>query len=267
MRRLLFLLLAIFSTTISFGAVNMDGVDDQVSCGSSASIDDITSKSIACWINISDFIGKIDIMSKLTVSGAEPVGGWTFEINEDATISYFNFWGGGYGDGKWTTTEAITDNVKTFVGLSFDNSSASNNPKIYIGGTPATVNENDTPSGTRNADATGNLCVGSRDVAAFGDQSADGYVYECAMWNTILTDAEFALLSQANQSRLPISIKTSNLVFYNSFDNFPSGTALNGLTIYETVGKGNNCSANDGANNSGMSSMSSALHYPVSIQE
>jgi hypothetical protein len=78
----------------------------------------------------------------------------------------------------------------THFGVSYDSSSTSNDAEFYVNGTPQTADEYDTPAGLplTNSDA---YHVGNR---GDGNRNYPGRLAEFAVWNRILTPAEWAAI-------------------------------------------------------------------------
>ena len=93
--------------------------------------------------------------------------------------------------GNWSCTAPSAD-AWHHVLVTYDSSSTTNDPAIYIDGVAQTVTENSTPAGTV-VDNTSGYVIGNR-----GNDSArtwDGYLAEFATWDRILSAEEIAALA------------------------------------------------------------------------
>ncbi len=97
------------------------------------------------------------------------------------------------GGGNWTTSNGVELplNTLTTIALSFDESSATNDPKIYIGGVSQTILEPGTPYGSAVTN-TDNYIIGNR----LNDNARcfDGWISLFFAWNRILSDNDIASL-------------------------------------------------------------------------
>src|SRR5512139_3914486 len=108
--------------------------------------------------------------------------------------------------GQWSI--AAPDNAWHHVALSYDASSAANDPLMYLDGASQVVTEGATPSGTlqTNTDA---YVLGNRGAA--WDRNWAGDLAEFAVWDAILTPAEIAALAAGAH---PLTIRPAALVSY-----------------------------------------------------
>lgn len=199
-------------------AIDFDGVDTFVLCGSDPSIDDLTKKTIRFWVKprTAGETGFARIIEK--TNGAK---GWlvfTQATEELVFRQYFD----GAGDGVWSTdSNALVYGVWSFVVITYDLSSVANNPLIYINGVSVTVNEDTTPVGTADSDAAGSLVIGNK-----ADQSAtfDGLIAEVMLYDRILPEREGLKLYKASSESPTFQNVTvaGNLVVTGSTVNTPA---------------------------------------------
>jgi hypothetical protein len=89
------------------------------------------------------------------------------------------------GYGNWTTPSgSITLNAWNYVVVTYDSSSTSNNPSIYINGVNQTVTEQRSPSNNFQSDALYNLSIGNRPGRGY---TFDGTIDEIRALNSILS--------------------------------------------------------------------------------
>ena len=164
-----------------------DGSDNLVDCGEGTAIDNIFDGggSWSAWFsaetdgesNAGTMLSKEKVRIKTTADS----GG-------DVTMQFLHLFDGT--DGIWEApTDAVLLNKINHIVVTYDNSSDSNNPVIYINGVSVTVSEVDTgPSGTRESDASYELTVGAQNDA--GAKAYDGFIDEVSVWDRELTATE-----------------------------------------------------------------------------
>jgi len=94
-------------------------------------------------------------------------------------------------DGKWSIAKPTTG-AWHHICITYDGSSTTNNPLIYLDGVSQAVTTRSTPSGTLLL-PDGTVTIGR---ATGGGQEFDGRLAEFAMWNRILTAGEVAALGK-----------------------------------------------------------------------
>lgn len=93
-------------------------------------------------------------------------------------------------NGLWTTPlNSILTGRWYHVAVTYNNSSTSNTPSIYINGAAQTVTTTTPPVGTRNTDAATTLYLGNRSAA---DRNWDGKIDQYRMFNYVRTPAQIA---------------------------------------------------------------------------
>jgi hypothetical protein len=102
-------------------------------------------------------------------------------------------WSGG--TGSWSIPENAATAWAVFL-ITYDGSSASNDPVIYINGVSQTVTELAAPSGTISTTAE-NYVIGNR---SDGIRVWNGRLAEFAIWSRVLTAVEIANLSQGTRA-------------------------------------------------------------------
>jgi len=97
-------------------------------------------------------------------------------------------------DGAWQSTDRVIPvNSWCHVAVFYDSDSASNNAVIYVNGVAVAITEDDTPTGTRDSDASSDLYIGNQ---ADGTRGFDGYMMDIKIYkNTAWTQPEIAVLA------------------------------------------------------------------------
>lgn len=254
------LIFSLLLTSPVNAGVDFDNVDDLVSCGSAATLDNMTALTYAAWIKADTFDSEMGIVYKVaTTTGkffyAANGGTGSITMGIDRT-------GGGSSDAlSVSANSTITTGRWWFVATTWTSGSA---PQLYVGSTTTAVVEVSYASqtagaGTIAADATGNLSIGSR---ASSNQNLDGQIAEVAVWNTALSLAQLQMIGDSKVKRMALQVAPSNLVAYYSLDDDIDGTAAHGQTFRDYKAS-NTCTADDGANNTGMLAVAdNILSYP-----
>jgi len=182
-------------------ARDFDGVDDNISHGSDASIDAFNPISMSCWIrrdagsfNNEPFLAKSGFADGWICSIATASGKIDFDYN--FTVSR----------GIWESTTNVGTGRRHVI-VTYDNGATTNNPSIYLDGTLETLSTDVDPVGTPNSDAAFNLSVGND--SSFGLDFLNGTVgwicYDNVSWDA----------AQRNRSRWwgepggPVKVKLS----------------------------------------------------------
>lgn len=175
--------------------VDVDGADDRIECGSDASIDDLTVKSISTWINPANF-GELGA-GRIITKAATNSNGFSLLVQEGAgtleRILFMQDFSGGLA--QWATPNFSISVSAGFIhiALIYDSSSTANDPIIYIQGVSQTITETVAPSGTVNSDAANDLWIGARNNGGT-DREFNGLIDEMGLWDRALTAGEVAKL-------------------------------------------------------------------------
>ena len=160
---------------------------DRVVVGSYSQMDNIFSGggSICCWaFPRSNGIGTT--VARLAQKGPgtlqDPGWRWTFRGDNGISFSYrFDF------AARWDTTTEITYNEWTYFSVTYNNSSTSNQPKIYFNSIEQPFDEGVTPTGFATSDAGQNLFIGNINEL---NRTADGFFSYFQMWDRIISQKE-----------------------------------------------------------------------------
>lgn len=185
----------VFKTNIANGepALLFDGVDDRLDIAAASEINDLFSSGGSVFVVFNaategEAIGRI--FSKYSDAG-----------DTNGGVLYLNDNGVGQGDlvyqkafsttnGIWLVENAVTYGNVVIALMTYDASSASNDPVFYINSkTAATVSENAAPVGTVLSDSTKALTIGNSEGT---NRTFDGYIFEIAMWKKILSSQEIS---------------------------------------------------------------------------
>jgi len=174
---------------------DFDGSNDYIDCGSDSSVDDIWTGggTLTGWINVNS-VGEGANGMPVVKRGSD--SGWYIAtIGASGNTCQFGLVVRWDNWAFWRTTSTdIIFNEWIHIAVSYDNSSTSNNPTIYINGVSVAVTEVTSPSGTYESDASDNLNIGGE----AGSFTTDGAISSIALHQTVL-DAQ--TISQMAKSR------------------------------------------------------------------
>ena len=171
--------------------------------------------TLAAWVNLdaaeSSFSRIIDFGGDIVLD----------TNGTDKYIRFYTYWN--TDQVTWTTSnDAIADSKWYHIVLTYDASSASNNPKLYING----VNTSLTEGGTTPTGAW--IGVDGNSVIGGNSYPWDGKLADVAVWNSILTDGEIEAVYKAGAG-----VQGANTVFPLGV-----GGSLNALLLHRNGGYG-----------------------------
>lgn len=131
--------------------MQFNGNGNYINLGNKSSLQDITTKTISFWIKLDSQIGSDTTGSHIMNKGDQ----WFIATDPSNNRNIFaqNF---GSGNGRWSFP-LISTGTWHFISIVYNNSSANNNPTIYVDGVIQTITEYSTPVGTVNSDSVYDL--------------------------------------------------------------------------------------------------------------
>ncbi len=158
-------------------AIEFDGIDDYINCGSDSSIDNITTFSIEAVFNMNGW-GESSwgrIIQKANVNN----DGFSIFVDGDSgqeLLSILAPWT--TANGKWSTP-ASSFSLSTWyhVAICYNSSSTANDAIIYKNGTSLSITENSTPAGSFANDSANDMWIGARNNSG-SDREFDGKICE-----------------------------------------------------------------------------------------
>ena len=163
-----------------------DNSDDVIKCGSAASLNDITAKTIILWLYPSGLTQTSRPMTKASLQA----DGWSALVHH--TSKRFQYSQGFATQlGQWVTPDnsLVEDNWQNFA-VTYDRSSVDNDPVLYLNGVSQTVTEVNTPSGAVQSDASQALWVGARYNAGSPDKVWSGLIGEVLIYSRLFPPQE-----------------------------------------------------------------------------
>lgn len=175
------------------GAALFDGVDGDVNLGSDSSIDDIFAGggTISAWINPASLgeggFGRI--ADKANTSFGPNGDGWAFQVGGSGYLRFEHGFSSDFGAWR-TSTGTVSLDTWQHVVITFDASSASNDPRFFINGVEQTVTQLQAPSGSARSDAALDLKIGNRSTTS--TRTFDGLIDEVRISDGLTNSDEVA---------------------------------------------------------------------------
>lgn len=173
-------------------AVDLDGTDDYIDCGSAAAIDNLALMSVSIWLQPDDYgPGNLGAIVTKTNQGTENLG-WLIGFSTASGLIEFDMIG--TGSGQWVTTAGISTGVWSHICITYNRGAAANDPVIYIGGTAQSLGTDTNPTFPLSSDAAQSLEIGRRTTGT-PDRMFNGRVGEFRLFGRILSAQETAILA------------------------------------------------------------------------
>jgi hypothetical protein len=166
-----------------------DNDTQYVNVGSNSVLDNLTAVSVSAWIYPTSFASYYRIMDK--DSG---LAGWGIHVCNGGsycngnTIAIVAKSTSGTTFGRWSgDNNIISQNNWNHITVTWDRSSLSNDPRIYVNGVESAVTEWTTPSGAYSNDAASNLYIGNNHTP---DRGFRGTLDSIRVYNYVRTPAQ-----------------------------------------------------------------------------
>lgn len=163
-------------------ARDFDGTDDKLSLGSDASIDAFVSRTVAMWLRLDSASSYAMLSAK---DGPATISGFALARNFGATtLTITQTWDGNATEARWNVDTDPGTTLRHVV-ITYNNSSATNDPAAWIDGASSGVTESVAPGTTADSDAAKNLVLGEGED---GGGDLDGligfYCYDNTVWDS-----------------------------------------------------------------------------------
>lgn len=163
-------------------AIDFDGTDDFIDCGSGASVDDMDVKTIEFTFR-ADTWGESNA-GRIIQKAASNANGWNIFINGSGgyeNLGFMQSWDSSLG--MWYTSPGTISLSTWYTGaIVYDRTSLSNDPIIYINGVSVSGTETTTPDGLIESDAAQDMLIGARNNAG-PDREFGGIIDEIRISN------------------------------------------------------------------------------------
>jgi len=223
----------VFLCGAAWAAIDFDGLDDVLDCGSASSLDDISPLTYSTWVNI-DTSGEGSFgrfFDKTTIR---------FLINQNSANQLtFGHVTTGTALDRSTTANPVAFDSWHHVLFTWNGGLLWSGVHIYIDGTEALYAGGTDGTGSLSSDAADNLLLGNR---AAGDRTFDGMFADTAMWAAVLSADEISRLALSRRTQIPLQIRPADLRLYVSITEFSDGVTASGTgAIRDRSGNGNHC--------------------------
>lgn len=176
--------------------LNFDGIDDIASITTVSAQNDLTTITLAAWINPRSF-GESS-SGRIFSKASGLTGRWRLGMNNSGgtRLNFVAQWNGG-STGNWASpVGSIQLGVWQHVAVTYDMTSTSNDPLYYINGVLVSTTETSAPSGSLTADDA-NAYIGNDSTTA---RTFDGLIDDVQLYNKVLTQAEITALYYQGQT-------------------------------------------------------------------
>lgn len=254
------LLLFLLISTLCFGGVDFDGVDDTVRITEATNLTysaftiyarvifDVVNKQQYLYANQNSANSNLDGII-WWMNGTSSAGSLTLTANFGDPTAVFREANGG-------TINAGTEYV--LIGT-HDGSGTATNIHIYKDCAEVSYSVNTNGSGTH-VPSTGLSVIGGRTFD--NNRNFNGKIKEMAVWTTQLSESERAMICNAKTRRVPLQIQPASLDIYYTLDDCADGTSCDGDAFRDETGN-TTAVGNDGANNTGLTATAeTVLSYP-----
>lgn len=255
MKKLIFLFLILIATNVFAGGVDFDGTDDLIECTNDSSID-LGNEDQSFYVRFrSSETSAGDYY--LFTNGERSYGGtacwaYVFGALEGIACAVSSTGGGGnsqvapsgspvedWNDGEWHTMVLVRD------------ISEANELLFYFDGEYVTAADD----GNKSTGLVGEslwLAVANEGPSSTLQNYFGGDISEFAAWSRVLTAQEAAILGKSGLKGLPSTQMGSSLEIHIPLVETTSGSTYDGATARTFGAYGGTCTADDGANNTGL---------------
>lgn len=169
-------------------------------------VSNLTNKSISAWIYPDSGSSGTDVI----LSNVRGLGGYFLYINNvSGRLSFLQAFDGA-NDGIWLSPVSTPSlGAWSHVVITYNSSSTSNDPIIYINGSSVTVTEASTPAGSVKSETGAVFSVGNKSTTH--NLPFDGKIFDPRVYNRILSAAEVTTLY--NSGTPDVTLVTDGLVF------------------------------------------------------
>lgn len=171
--------------------------DERINCGSDASLDNITQKTLTAWIDIDNY-GSSDEGLIVMKADSSLENGWYFGVKGSGgppprnNLRFGQFFTGAQ---EWRSpADSILLNVSYHVAIVYDRSSDTNDPIIYINGVSVTVTQTDSSTGSAASDAAQDVLIGNN-PSPF-NMDFQGIISDLRIYDRLLSADEIATIYQ-----------------------------------------------------------------------
>lgn len=242
MRKTILILFCFFILTSTASAdVDFNAVDEILSCGSGASLDDMDISSgmtISLWINL-DSLGEATDNGAFISKGSEGDSGfWLLSATDTGTLRFDFTKDCATTDLRRVSADnSISLSAYRHVLMTWDGTVDTTGVLFYVDGTQTSYGTSTTGVGAINSDAALSVAIGNQiDLT----NASDGRLSEVAVWDVILNATEIAQLSKSRVKNMPLQVRPASLMGYWPLQECASGSTCSS-TFIDYSGNGNTC--------------------------
>jgi len=152
----------------------------------------ITNRTFSAWIKLTSSIP--DIYNSVISWMNDNTGGRVYIRTTPRVAFYYKFTNG---PGIWEATTNLSLTTWYHVAITYNNSSTTNNPQIYINGISQSINEISTPNGALPTE-TGSIVIGNTYTETENyTYNFDGIIQDVRVYNRILSTNEIETLANS----------------------------------------------------------------------
>lgn len=188
-------------------AMDFDNYYSVIDYGHLPKVSSPDTRTFSTWVYV-DALSGPRIVFSITFGSTVNVSMYFY----DSRVYYSHYFSSA--TGAWGTNQnptGFTANTWVHMAITFDKSSSSNDPIIYINGNSVTVNELSTPSGNAVNESGAFFNIGSNLYEGGYANTLDGKLYDTRVYNRILSATEVTTLY--NSGMPDETLVTSGLVF------------------------------------------------------
>jgi hypothetical protein len=179
-------------------------------------VDDLAPVTVSYWVYMISILHESAISKTLRDVSDEAIAGFYVYTEGGGDVHLFAAFSGA--EAHWETTDTplagLTDQW-IHIAVSYDHSSAANNPLIFVNGVSHAVTETVSPSGTYVSDEGIDLHVGQIPSVTQYPTRLNGYYKDARLYSKLITEAESLLLYQNE----------------NDYDYFTAGLVFQGFAV------------------------------------
>lgn len=192
-------------TSVDGGALSqaliLDGTDDSIDLNSPAALDNISAITIAAWVKPTASSDGGIIYAKASDGGNAAVGpDFWFSNSSDNQLWYAQGFSGS--GGAWTTDSTLPRGEWHHIAVTYNSSSAANNPTFYVDGVLVSNSEELTPTGTATSDSAEEAAIGVYGAVSNPQHYFDGLMDDIRIYNRELTVTEVKQLYNLGQVKI-----------------------------------------------------------------
>jgi hypothetical protein len=262
----LFVILFLFSSTC-WASVTFDGTDDYFSCGTGSTIDFADEDfEIAIKVKFTSLETATGNVQRIIGKGNGGSGGIRYQISQDGVDGAGDFLSISIDDNTtkssadWVYGGSLTTGVWYWINGYRDTSG--NELKIFVDGGTAKATDTDS-TGSISGQNSRELVIGAGCTSGGCPDSeySDVEIAEIYIWGDVLSTTERDTLVASNVRGVGLGF--SDFRAYWAMDDEEDGTSADGDTFIDMGTNKNDCTGDDGANNTGLTANAeTVISYP-----